>query len=224
MADFLAALRERVLVFDGAFGTWVQAADLDRRRLRWARPSRGATRTSAHPARRHRRLAPQFFEVGVDAVETATFGAFPIVLAEYDIPREDLRDERGRRPRIAREVAASVLDPRPAPLRDRVHGPGHQAPVARPHRLRRRCATPTCRRWRGCSTAASTSCSIETVQDLLQGKAAIVAARARDGGHRRRGPADGPGDGRDDRPHAHRLGDRRRARRRSRRCGPTSSG
>ena len=28
MPDFLATLAERVLVFDGAFGTWVQAQDL----------------------------------------------------------------------------------------------------------------------------------------------------------------------------------------------------
>ena len=28
MADLLAALRERVLIFDGAFGTWVQDRDL----------------------------------------------------------------------------------------------------------------------------------------------------------------------------------------------------
>ena len=28
MSEFLNALRERVLVFDGAFGTWVQAQDL----------------------------------------------------------------------------------------------------------------------------------------------------------------------------------------------------
>src|ERR1700730_4601632 len=28
MSDFLAALRDRVLIFDGAFGTWVQDQDL----------------------------------------------------------------------------------------------------------------------------------------------------------------------------------------------------
>ena len=28
MGNFLAELRERVLVFDGAFGTWVQGQDL----------------------------------------------------------------------------------------------------------------------------------------------------------------------------------------------------
>ena len=28
MSDFLATLRQRVLIFDGAFGTWVQGQDL----------------------------------------------------------------------------------------------------------------------------------------------------------------------------------------------------
>ena len=46
----------------------------------------------------------EYFAVGCDAVETATFGAFPIVLAEYGIP-EQTREMNVAAARIAREVA-----------------------------------------------------------------------------------------------------------------------
>src|SRR6476469_8638448 len=82
---FLDILLERVLVFDGAFGTWMQGHDLGpddfggealegcNEMLELTRPD---LVTQMHES---------FFEVGVDAVETATFGAFPLVLKEYDI-------------------------------------------------------------------------------------------------------------------------------------------
>ena len=54
---------------------------------------------------------------------------------------------------------------------------------------------------------------IETVQDLLQGKAAIIGCPPGDGDRRARGPAHGAGDDRDHRPAARRLRDRRRAHR-----------
>ena len=56
-------------------------------------------------------------------------------------------------------------------------GPGHEAAVARPHRATTGSATTTRPRSSACSRAASTSCSIETVYDLLQAKAAINGAR-----------------------------------------------
>src|SRR4051812_33819391 len=83
---FLDALRDRVLVFDGAFGTWMQGHDLGpddfggevlegcNEYLVLTRPD---LVTQMHD---------DFFRVGVDAVETATFGAFPLVLKEYGIP------------------------------------------------------------------------------------------------------------------------------------------
>ena len=88
MSDFLAALRDRVLIFDGAFGTWVQDQDLGpddfggpqlegcNEHLVLTRPDLVA------------QMHGEFFEAGVDAVETATFGAFPLVLTEYQIPEK----------------------------------------------------------------------------------------------------------------------------------------
>src|ERR1700750_1604425 len=101
---FSEALRERVLVFDGAFGTWVQGRDLGpddfggaslegcNEHLVLTRPDEIADMHS------------QFFACGVDAVETATFGAFSLVLNEYQIP-EKSHEINLRAAQIAREVA-----------------------------------------------------------------------------------------------------------------------
>src|SRR6478736_9196332 len=80
---FRQALSERVLVADGAMGTMLQAADpsLDdfeghegcNEVLNVTRPD---VVRSVHDA---------YFEVGVDAVETNTFGANFAALGEYDI-------------------------------------------------------------------------------------------------------------------------------------------
>ena len=88
MSVFLDALAQRVLVFDGAFGTWVQDQDLGpddfggpalegcNERLVLTRPDL------------IKQMHAEYFEAGVDAVETATFGAFSLVLNEYDIADE----------------------------------------------------------------------------------------------------------------------------------------
>jgi len=87
---FIEAVRERVIVFDGAFGTFVQGLDLGPddfggASLEGCNEMLCATRPDVIEAM-HR----AFFDAGVDAVETASFGSFSTVLAEYDIP------ERGR--------------------------------------------------------------------------------------------------------------------------------
>ena len=110
MSEFLDALRERVLVFDGAFGTWVQGQDLGPddfggAALEGCNENLVLTRPDLIA-----QMHDEFFAVGVDAVETATFGAFPLVLDEYGIADADLRDQRARPPRIAKEVAAELLD------------------------------------------------------------------------------------------------------------------
>src|SRR6266480_2424185 len=110
MSDFLAALRDRVLIFDGAFGTWVQEQDLGPDdfggpELEGCNEHVVLTRPDLI-AEMHR----EFFDVGVDAVETATFGSFPIVLAEYGIPEKtyELNEAAAR---IAKEVASGFATP-----------------------------------------------------------------------------------------------------------------
>src|SRR5207302_5482872 len=104
MGDYLEAVRERVVIYDGATGTNLQARDLS------ADDFGGPALEGCNEVLVDTRpdvvadLHRSFFEVGVDVVETDTFGAFSVVLAEYDIAdrAHELNLEAAR---IAKEVA-----------------------------------------------------------------------------------------------------------------------
>ena len=70
------------------------------------------------------------------------------VLTEYDIA-DKAYELNVAAARLAREVADDYRHRRAAPLRRRLDRPRHEAAEPRPHRLRRRCATPTRSRPRG---------------------------------------------------------------------------
>jgi 5-methyltetrahydrofolate--homocysteine methyltransferase len=171
---FLDALVERVLILDGAFGTWMQAQDLGpddfggevlegcNEHLVLTRPNLVA------------QMHNEFFSVGVDAVETATFGAFPLVLAEYGIA--DLTFEINKRAaEIAREVASGFTD-RPRFVVGSI-GPGTRLPSLGqiPYtKLRDDYGAQV----DGLIAGGVDVLLVETVYDLLQAKAAINGARA----------------------------------------------
>ncbi len=175
MSDFLARLDEHVLVFDGAFGTWVQEHDLGpddfggpvlegcNEHLVLTRPDLIAD------------LHSEFFAAGVDAVETATFGSFPVVLAEYDIPEKTFEMNEVAA-RIAKEVASGFSTPEQPRFVIGSIGPGTKLPSLGHIRFAelRDAYVPQVE---GLLAGGVDALLIETVQDLLQGKAAIVAAR-----------------------------------------------
>src|ERR1044072_5777395 len=100
------ALATRVVVADGAMGTMLQAQDPtleDFQQLEGCNEILNITRPdivrSVHAA---------YYEVGVDCVETNTFGANHAALGEYDIAERVYElSEAGAR--IAREVADEVV-------------------------------------------------------------------------------------------------------------------
>ena len=101
---YTEAIRERVIVFDGAFGTFVQGLDLGPDdfggpSLEGCNEMLALTRPDVIE-QMHR----AFLEAGVDAVETASFGSFSTVLAEYDIP-EKAHELNVAAASIARRVA-----------------------------------------------------------------------------------------------------------------------
>src|SRR5437879_3337365 len=105
MESFLEAVRGRVVVFDGATGTNLQlrqlgADDFGGPAFEGCNELLCDTRPDV-VADLHR----SFFEVGVDVVETDSFGSLPWVLAEYGIP-ERTRELARKSARIAREVAS----------------------------------------------------------------------------------------------------------------------
>ena len=104
------ALAERILVLDGATGTWIQsqnltAADFGGDELEGCNENLVRTRPDVVRA-----LHAAYFEAGADMVETDTFGATPLVLAEYGLADEAFEINR-RAAEIAREVAAEFSTP-----------------------------------------------------------------------------------------------------------------
>jgi 5-methyltetrahydrofolate--homocysteine methyltransferase len=117
-----------------------------------------------------------FFEVGVDAVETATFGAFPLVLKEYGIADKTLEINQ-RAAEIAREVASGYATPDRPRFVIGSMGPGTRLPSLGQiayEELRAGYELQV----DGLIAGGTDVLLIETVYDLLQGKAAINGARA----------------------------------------------
>ena len=175
MADFLTTVAERVVIFDGAFGTWVQGRDLGpddfggpalegcNENLVLTRPDEIAEMHS------------QFFTVGVDAVETATFGAFSLVLNEYQIA-DRAYDINMKAAQIAREVASGFANPDRPRFVIGSMGPGTKLPsLGHIDFLSLRESYEE--QARGLIAGGVDVFLIETVMDLLQGKAAIIACR-----------------------------------------------
>jgi 5-methyltetrahydrofolate--homocysteine methyltransferase len=98
-------LAERILVLDGAFGTFVLGQNLsaaDYGGSRYEGCNENVVRTRPDLIRR---MHDGFLEVGADIIETASFQASPIVLAEYDL-EPDTREINRLAATLAREEAA----------------------------------------------------------------------------------------------------------------------
>ena len=163
------------MIFDGAFGTWVQGQNLSADDF--GGPDLEGCNEQLVLSRPDliRRMHDEYFTVGVDAVETATFGAFPVVLAEYGI--EDRTQElNAQAARLAREVAADhTTADRPRYVIGSI-GPGTKLPSLGHIGFAelRDAYTPQVD---GLLDGGVDALLIETVQDMLQGKAALLAAR-----------------------------------------------
>ncbi|NUK62971.1 methionine synthase [Streptomyces lunaelactis] len=172
------ALREafatRVVVADGAMGTMLQEQDPtleDFENLEGCNEILNVTRPdivrSVHEA---------YFAVGVDCVETNTFGANLAALGEYDIPERVFElSESGAR--IAREVADEFTA---STGRQRwvlgSMGPGTKLPTLG-HAPYVKLRDAYQRNAEGMIAGGADALLVETTQDLLQTKAAILGAR-----------------------------------------------
>ncbi|MGH9001407.1 MAG: homocysteine S-methyltransferase family protein, partial [Acidimicrobiia bacterium] len=175
MGTFLDTLSERVVVFDGATGTNLQAVDLSADDF--GGPATEGCNEILAVTRPDviARLHESFFEVGCDAVETDTFGAFPVVLAEYGIA-ERTHELNEAAARIARDVASSYSTPdRPRWAVGSI-GPGTKLPsLGQIDFVTLRDAYQV--QADGLLAGGVDVLLVETVYDLLQAKAALVACR-----------------------------------------------
>lgn len=172
---FLAATRERVMVFDGAMGTGIQtlgltADDFGGDHLEGCNELLVVTRPDAI-----RQLHAEYLEVGCDVIETNTFGAFAVPLGEYGIP-ERTYELNVAAARLAKEVASdfSTTD-KPRWVSGSV-GPGTRFASLGQIRFAelRDQYTEQCR---GLLDGGVDLIIIETQFDLLGAKAAMVGAR-----------------------------------------------
>ncbi|MGZ4552675.1 MAG: homocysteine S-methyltransferase family protein, partial [Mycobacteriaceae bacterium] len=172
----LEALRQRVIIADGAMGTMLQDADLDVEKdflgLEGCNEILNATRPDVL-----RGIHRAYFEAGADAVETNTFGCNLPNMADYDIS-DRIRELSFKGVQIAREVADEM-----GPGRDGIPrfvlasmGPGTKlptlghAPFADLRDAYQEAAL-------GMVEAGADAILVETCQDLLQVKAAVIGSK-----------------------------------------------
>jgi 5-methyltetrahydrofolate--homocysteine methyltransferase len=168
----LLALADRVLVADGAMGTMLQDADLslaDFDGHEGCNEVLNVTRPDVV-----RRVHDAYFAAGADAVETNTFGANLPNLAEYGI-----QDRIGELALAGARLARQAADDAAAPGRPRFVlgsvGPGTKLPTLghAPYATLRDAYLTECR---GLLAGGVDAIMVETCQDLLQAKAAIIGA------------------------------------------------
>ncbi len=104
MSDFLQALRERVVIYDGAMGTSIQERHPTPDDY-WGKEGCNELLVLSRPDL-IREVHHAFCQVGCDVVETDTFGASRIVLAEYGL-EDKVFEINCAAARLAREVASS---------------------------------------------------------------------------------------------------------------------
>ncbi|WP_066913681.1 methionine synthase [Millisia brevis] len=175
-SSLLDALRRRVVLVDGAMGTMLQSADLsldDFLGLEGCNEILSVSRPDVV-----RDIHRAYFAAGADAVETNTFGCNLSNLSDYDIA-DRIRELSREATRLAREAADEIgpsADGMPRFVLGSM-GPGTKlptlghAPFASLRDAYRESAL-------GMVEAGADAVLVETCQDLLQAKAAILGSQA----------------------------------------------
>ena len=171
--DLLDTLSKRVMVGDGAMGTQLQAADLtldDFNNLEGCNEILNDTRPDVIET-----IHRNYFEAGADAVETNTFGCNLSNLGDYDIA-DRIRDLSQRGTAIARRVADEMSTPDRRRYVLGSMGPGTKLPTLghTEYAVIRDAYTEAAL---GMLEGGADAILVETCQDLLQLKAAVLGSR-----------------------------------------------
>jgi 5-methyltetrahydrofolate--homocysteine methyltransferase len=170
---FRSALAQRVLVADGAMGTMLQAADpsmADFQGYEGCNEILNITRPDIV-----RGVHDAYFAVGVDAVETNTFGANLANLGEYDIS-DRIYELAEAGARIAAEAAQHWSTPQHPRFVIGSMGPGTKLPSLG-HVPFATLRDAYAEQARGLIDGGADVLLIETSQDLLQTKAAVIGSK-----------------------------------------------
>lgn len=166
--NFLDLLKEKIIVFDGAMGTSIQNYPLT---LDDFIGKDGCNEILVNTKPEIiKEIHGSFFKVGCDVIETNTFGASSIVLAEYDIA--DMAYELNlNAARIAKEVAYDYSKSKPRFIAGSI-GPGTKLPTLGHisyQEMKKAFYTQAC----GLLDGGVDLFIVETCQDTLQIKAAL---------------------------------------------------
>src|SRR5580658_6402233 len=177
-AAYLEAVRQRVVIFDGAMGTSLQLADLSADDYGGPALEGCSEAVVLHRPDVVKGIHRSFLDVGVDVVEANAFGGFGVVLAEYGL-QDRVEEINLGAARLAREAvdeaSATFADGRTRWVAGNL-GPGTRFPtLGQIPYLELRDAYQ--------EQAAALIAGgvdliiVETVYDLLQAKAAINASK-----------------------------------------------
>ncbi|MBP7415929.1 MAG: methionine synthase [Pyrinomonadaceae bacterium] len=173
MPEFLDLLKEKIIVFDGAMGTYLQSLSLPiedwgganfencSENLLYTRPD---AIEAVHSA---------FLDVGCDVIETNSFGGSEVVLVEFGIA-DKTYDVNLKAAQLAKRVASgySTYD-KPRFVAGSI-GPGTKLPTLG-HITYNDLKAAYVEQVRGLIDGGSDLLMVETCQDLLQTKAALAA-------------------------------------------------
>ena len=171
MVSFLETLAERIVVFDGAMGTNIQAQNLtpdDFGGLGGCNEYLVETKPEAVE-----RVHAGFLEVGCDVVETNSFGSTSIVLAEYNIA-EKAYDLNFKAAQLAKRVAKDFSTHEKPRWVAGSMGPTTKLPSLG-HISFLEMQASYVEQVRGLIDGGADILIVETCQDLLQTKAALAA-------------------------------------------------
>ena len=173
-AAFAEALRTRVVVADGAMGTMIQEQDPsldDYQQLEGCNEILNVSRPDIIAA-----VHDAYLAVGVDCVETNTFGANWSNLSDYDI-EDRIRELAAAGARIARERADAWSTPEQPRWVLGSMGPGTKLPSLG-HTTYANLRDTFAEQAAGLLEGGVDAILVETSQDLLQAKAAVNGSRA----------------------------------------------
>ncbi len=171
MSNFLDALKERIVVFDGAMGTNLQTQNLtpdDFGGLDGCNEYLVITKPEAV-----RNVHAAFYEAGCDVVETDSFGSTSIVLAEYDIA-DKAYELNVKAAQIAKSVAADFSTKNRSRWVAGSIGPTTKLPSLG-HISYREMRKSFHEQVRGLLDGGADILLVETCQDILQTKIALAA-------------------------------------------------
>jgi 5-methyltetrahydrofolate--homocysteine methyltransferase len=134
MTNFLQAVKNRVVVYDGAMGTNIQFRNPSVDDF-WGKEGCNELLVLSRPDI-IKDIHADFFKVGCDVVETDTFGATSVVLAEYDL-QDKVAEIQHRSRENCKRSCTTVFDEGQASFRRRLNGANDEAALARAHHIRR---------------------------------------------------------------------------------------